>query len=134
MITGAFYPLLAQVYRDDLGRGFRSATSQLHVTDVIPYAVGIALLIFVAWLVPYLRRRNDMSERCDDPQKLFRELCLTHELDRGSRQLLLRLAEAQRLPQPAQVFLTPTAFEPSRLPAALRGYVDEVKELRARLF
>jgi hypothetical protein len=134
MSMGAFPSLLAQVYREDFARGFRSATSQLHWTDVIPYVIALALLIFIAWLAPYLRRRNDMSERCDDPQKLFRELCLAHELDRSSRRLLLRLVEANRLAQPGQVFLTPMAFEPSRLPASLRERLDEVKQLRARLF
>lgn len=132
MMSG--FQLLGQVYREDLGRGFRSATSQLRLTDVIPYAVAFALLVFAAWLTPYLRRRNDMSERCDDPRKLFRELSLAHQLDRPSRQLLWRLAEENRLAQPAQIFVTPTAFEPAQLPESLRGQLDAVKQLRARLF
>jgi hypothetical protein len=133
MMTSGFH-LLAQVYREDLGRGFRSATSQLRLTDVIPYAVAFALLVFAAWLAPYLRRRNDMSERCDDPQKLFRELSLVHQLDRSSRQLLWRLAEENRFAQPAQVFVTPTVFEPAHLPESLRGQLEDVKQLRSRLF
>jgi hypothetical protein len=128
-----FLSLLA-VSREDFGRGFRGATSQLDWTDVIPYAVGIALLFAGGALYSYLKRRNDMSERCDDPHKLFRELCMAHRLDRASRRLLLHLADATRMPQPAQVFLTPAAFDPARLPAALRGRVDELKRLRERLF
>jgi len=34
--------------------------------------------------------RNDMSLWCDDPQKLFRELCFVHQLDRSNRRLLAR--------------------------------------------
>jgi hypothetical protein len=133
MAPVSFLPLLA-VSREDFGRGFRGATSQLNWTDVIPYAVGISLLIAGALIYNYVKKRNDMSERCDDPHKLFRELCMAHRLDRPSRRLLLHLADATQLPQPAQVFLTPAACEPSRVPAALRGRVDELKRLRERLF
>jgi hypothetical protein len=125
---------LLAVSREDFGRGFRGATSQLNWTDVIPYAVGITLLIAGVLIYNYVKTRNDMSERCDDPHKLFRELCMAHRLDRPSRRLLLHLADATQLAQPAQVFLTPAAFEPSRVPAALRGRVDELKRLRERLF
>ena len=38
-----------------------------------------------------------MTERCDDPHKLFRELCLAHQLDRASRRLLLHLADASQI-------------------------------------
>jgi hypothetical protein len=134
MSSPASIPLLAQVYREDLGRGFRGATSQLSVSDFVPY-LAAAIVIGVGWAVyAHLKKRNDMTERCDDPHKLFRELCLTHQLDRTSRRLLLQLAAGLNLQQPAQVFLTPTAFEPARLPAALRGRVDELRRLSERLF
>lgn len=134
MIPWHVLALLAQVSREQFGRGFRGASSQRHWTDVIPYAVALALMAAGWALVNYVRRRNDMTERCDDPHKLFRELCLAHRLDRASRRLLLHLAEAARLPQPAQVFLTPSAFDPARLPASLRSRADELERLRERLF
>ncbi len=127
-------PLFAQVYREEFGRGFRGATSQLHWTDVLPYAAGIALLVVGTAAYSRYKRWNDMSERCDDPHKLFRELSMVHQLDRPSRRLLLHLAEASKFPQPAQIFLSPSAFEPSRLPSSLRSRMDEVKRLRERLF
>lgn len=133
-MTTAIFPLLAQVYREDLGRGFRGATSQLSWFDVVPYVVAVAMLIGGAKLWAYWKRRGDMSERCNDPHKLFRELCLAHKLDRTSRRLLLQLAEAGRFAQPAQVFVTPAAFEAARLPASLRGRTNEVNQLRERLF
>jgi hypothetical protein len=133
-MTATFSPLLAQVYREDLGRGFRGATSQLSWFDVVPYVIVVALLIGGAKLWSYLQRRADMSEWCDDPHKLFRELCVAHKLDRTSRRLLLQLAEVARFAQPAQVFVSPAVFEPARLPASLRSRADEVKRLRERLF
>jgi hypothetical protein len=127
-------PLLAQVTREAFGRGFRGATSQRHWSDFIPYIVALVVIGVGASIYSYLKRRNDMTERCDDPQKLFRELCHAHQLDRPSRRLLLQLAAALNLAQPAQVFLMPAAFESVRLPATLRGRVDEFKQLRQRLF
>src|SRR5262245_13915332 len=100
-------PLLAQVSREQFGRGFRGADSQRTWHDLVPYVVA-AIVIGVGMAVyAHLKRRNDMTERCDDPHKLFRELCLAHQLDRPSRRLLLQLAEGINMGQPAQVFVTP---------------------------
>ncbi|HYO24159.1 MAG TPA: hypothetical protein VEQ85_04345 [Lacipirellulaceae bacterium] len=130
----AFLPLLAQVSREDFGRGFRGATSQLSWLDFVPY-IAVAAVIGAAWgATSYVKKRNDMSSRCNDPRKLFRELCLAHQLDRRSQRLLLELAEAFRLAQPAQVFLTPSAFDAARMPASLRGRAPEIALLRERLF
>jgi hypothetical protein len=134
MIHAWLTPLLAQVSREDFGRGFRGAASQRGWSDLVPYIAVAGLLIGGMSLYSYLKRRNDMSERCDDPHKLFRELCLVHQLDRASRRLLLMLAGAHKLTQPAQVFVTPGAFETTRLPSSLRGRSAEIAKLRARLF
>ena len=74
------------------------------------------------WAVySWLKRRNDMSQPCDDPHKLFRELCLAHQLEHRSRRLLLQLAGALDWSHPAELFVTPAAFEPSACPRRLRG-------------
>ena len=127
-------PLLAQVYREDFGRGFRGASSQRSWHDLVPYVTAFTVLCGGWAVYNYIKRRNDMTERCSDPHKLFRELSQAHQLDRPSRRLLLALSHALNFAQPAQVFLSPAAFEPSRLPLALRGRAEELKRLRERLF
>jgi hypothetical protein len=127
-------PVLAQVSREEFGRGFRGAASQLSWLDLIPYVAAAVLIGAGVTGYRQLKKRNDMSEPCDDPHKLFRELCLAHQLDRASRRLLLQLAEACRFAHPAQVFLTPAAFEPGRLPSALRSRTEEVRRLGEQLF
>jgi len=126
--------LLAQVSREEFGRAFRGATAQLKWTDLIPYAAAALVAIAVMAIYRFVKRRNDMTLWCDDPQKLFRELCLVHQLDRGNQRLLAQLAEAWQFSQPAQVFLTPAAFDRERLPKALRARWAELDELRGRLF
>jgi hypothetical protein len=127
-------PLLAQVSREQFGRGFRGAASQRSWHDLVPYIVAAVVIGVGTAVYSHLKRRNDMTERCDDPHKLFRELCLVHQLDWPSRRLLLQLADGHNFAQPAQVFVTPAAFEPVRVPAALRGRIDDIKRLRAQLF
>jgi hypothetical protein len=127
-------PLLAQVSREQFGRGFRGAASQRSWVDLAPYLVAVIVIGVATAVYSHLKRRNDMTERCDDPHKLFRELCLTHQLDWSSRRLLLQLADGLKLAQPAQVFVTPSAFEPVRVPGSLRGRIEEIKRLRERLF
>jgi len=134
MAAHTWVPLLAQVSREEFGRAFRGATSQLSWFDVVPYVIAFTLMCAGMWAYSYYKRRNDMTERCDDPHKLFREMCQAHQLDRASRRLLLQLAAALNLAQPAQVFLTPAAFESVRVPATLRGRIDELKRLREQLF
>jgi hypothetical protein len=133
-LSSLLLPILAQVSREEFGRGFRGATSQLSWLDLIPYVVGAVAIGLGSAVYSYYKRRNDMTERCDDPHKLFRELCLSHQLDRASRRLLLQLSGALGLAQPAQVFLTPNAFEAGRVPAALRGRLEELRALKERLF
>jgi hypothetical protein len=130
----AWTPLLAQVTREQFGRGFRGAASQLSWLDLVPYFVGAAAIAVGMALWSYWKRRNDMTEHCDDPHKLFRELCLAHGLDAASRRLLLQLADGLNLAQPARVFVMPGAFDKTRVPQALRGRIDELKQLRAKLF
>jgi hypothetical protein len=126
--------LLAQVSREEFGRGFRGATSQLSWLDLVPYAVAAIVGGVGIALCHWIKKRNDMTESCDDPPKLFRELCTAHRLDRPSRRLLANLAETWQFAQPAQVFVTPTAFEPERLPPNWQKKAAELKRLRERLF
>jgi len=102
--------------------------------DMLPYFIGFALLGIGIAIVVKIVKYNDLSQPCDDPQKLFRELCRAHGLDRASCRLLRQLASLTGLPQPVEVFLTPAVFEANQLPEQLRAKQKRVMELRERLF
>lgn len=125
----AYLPLLAEI-----GDNFPASGQRQNWSDLWPYGIAAVVAAVVTAIVVQIRKHNDMTLACDDPQRLFRELCLAHKLDRGSVRLLGQLAAAMRLEQPAQIFLTPAAFEPARLPASLRPRSAELKQLRERLF
>lgn len=127
--------LLAQFSKwERLGDGFRRSGPPLEISDFIPYVLGLLLVGgLIAAIVAY-RRRNDLSRPCTDSQKLFRELCLAHQLDIGAQKLLSQLAAAFQLAQPAEVFVTPRVFSPEQLPEHLRTEAARVAELRERLF
>jgi len=55
--------LLAQVSREDFGRGFRGATSQLSWTDLVPYFAAAILGAIGISLYRWIKRRNDMTSR-----------------------------------------------------------------------
>jgi hypothetical protein len=118
----------------EIGDNFPDSGKRLNWSDLWPYGIAVVVLAAFAAIVARIRRRNDMSERCDDPEKLFRELCLAHRLDGRSARLLAQLAAACGFEQPAQVFLTPASFESARLPAALRSKAPQLAQLRKRLF
>ena len=72
--------------------------------------------------------------RTNSHSGLFGGLCQHHNLDRGSRNLLMALGQAHRVRYAARVFLDPSLFEPKRLPPSLRWREDAVLALREQLF
>ncbi len=127
--------LLAQFSKwQRLGDGLHRSRGRVEFADMLPYLIGMAVLgAGIAAVVAYLKY-NDLSKPCDDPQKLFRELCRAHGLDRGSQRLLRQLATSLGLTQPAEVFLTPSALEVKQLPKQLHAEEARIRELREQLF
>lgn len=117
-----------------LGDGFRSSANPWQMSELAPYLAGCGLVALVGLLVHLWRQRNDMSLRCDNPRKLFRELCQAHRLDAQQRRMLLEVAEATCPHQPALIFLQPQAFAAERLPSSLVERTTELASLRERLF
>ena len=127
------FRLLAQLSRwQRMGDGLRGPGTRIELSEALLYGLGLILVGMIVWMVFRWRKRNDMNQRCDDPRKLFRELCQHHGLDRSDRRLLLKLVATRQLRQPAELFVTPLAFDPANLPADLNG--QKLSNLRARLF
>jgi hypothetical protein len=126
--------LAAWVVLAEIGDNFPQSGKRLGWSDLWAWGIAAVVCGLVALIVLQIRKRNDMEQRCDNPWKLFRELCQVHNLDRASQRLLAQVARARRLPQPAQIFLTPSAFEPADLPPGLRERADQLLRLRGRLF
>src|SRR5687768_16121979 len=118
----------------EIGDNFPQSGKRLNWSDLWAWGIAAVVAAIVAAIVLQLRKRNDMEQRCDNPWKLFRELCRVHNLDGSSQRLLAQLAGARRFEQPAQVFLTPGAFEPADLPASLKDRADQLLRLRGQLF
>ncbi|QDS99661.1 hypothetical protein [Adhaeretor mobilis] len=128
------YLILAQGNRlEQMGRGMRAARERVQLVDLWPMA--LALLVIIVGVTAYKawKKRNDFREKCNNPKKLFRELCAIHELNVSQRLLLSSLAEACEFDQPAQVFLVPSVFE-YNVPAKLSSKADQLRALRTQLF
>jgi hypothetical protein len=122
-------PLIAEI-----GDNFPQSGQRLSWSDLWAYGIAAIVAAIAAAIVLKVRKYNDLTQRCDDPQKLFRELCHVHQLDRGSARLLAQLAAACQFEHPAQVFLTPAVFNGPQLPPSLRSQAAQYKRLQSRLF
>jgi hypothetical protein len=118
----------------EIGDNFPDSGKRLNWSDLWAYGVVALVAAVAAAIMIRIHSRNDMSQRCDNPWKLFRELCLVHHLDRPSQRLLAQVAKARQYEQPAQVFLSPAAFEPAGLPPGLRDRAEHLLKLRSQLF
>ncbi|MEM9658059.1 MAG: hypothetical protein AAF961_06835 [Planctomycetota bacterium] len=128
-------PILAQISRwERLGDGLRKTGDRGELYDLLPAVAVLALVGLVSFAVVRWRHRNDMSRRCNDPEKLFRELCLAHNLTGPDRKLLRRLSDAHGCSQPAEVFLRSSAFALAQQSSELAELKPELASLRARLF
>lgn len=125
--------LLAQRSRlEALRDGFRR--HRINADDIVMWLMILGGIVAALWLLSYLvtlqeRRRGFMS-----PILLFLSLCKAHRLRWSERWLLWRVARAQRLRNPARLFL-----EPERLQAVKPGWGSRTRSgklegLRERLF
>lgn len=116
-----------------LGDGLHRGRGRMDLMELLPFAIALAVVAIVIVVVVKVRKRNDMTQPCNDPDKLFRELSLAQNLDRASQKLLWRLAEALQLAQPAEVFVQPAYFQ-AELPEELHGEEAEFEALHRQLF
>lgn len=118
----------------EIGDNFPRSGPRLNWSDLGAYGVAAVVGAIVTAVVLYVRRRNDMTVRCDSPRKLFRELCQIHGLDRPSQRLLASLARVRGHEQPSQVFLSPESFDAVDLPASWRPRAAHLRRLQIVLF
>jgi hypothetical protein len=129
------YFLLAQITKwQRMGDSFRRTGPRMEMADLLPAVIVLAIVVAGIVVAVKLYQRRDFSKPCDDPGKMFRQLCAAHQLNFGSRRLLLQLAAACEMSQPAEVFVTPAAFRPSNLPPQLSQHEARIKQLAAQLF
>lgn len=127
--------LLGQYSRwERLGDGLHRSGGKMELTDLLPLVAVIAVLIVIAIVAVVIYKRRDFSKPCDDPQKLFRQLCMVHGINSGHKRLLLQMAAALNLASPATLFVMPSAFRSSALPENLRSEHHRVEELAEKLF
>jgi len=129
------FVLLAQYSRwKHMGDQFRRSGPRMDMADLMPVLIIAAIVVIGIVVAVRFYKRRDYSEPCDDPGKLFRQLCAAHKLRFQSRRLLLQLAAARDMPHPGALFVTPSAFETDNLPPQLCDQASRIKELAAKLF
>lgn len=111
-----------------------SASAQADSGQIIVAVLSAAGIIaaIVGGLAFASHARN--RHRTNSHSGLFGGLCQHHNLDRGSRNLLMALGQAHRVRYAARVFLDPSLFEPKHLPPSLRSRTEEILALREQLF
>ena len=100
----------------------------LAVVVVTAIVVTAALWWFKRW------RTVRAQHLTNSPAHLLQELCIRHGLARPDQRLLTSLAREQRLENPAQLFVDPRLWEPSRMGPLGKRYAAQFGRLRQRIF
>ncbi len=118
----------------NMGAGFREKREHFDGLDVLLWILlAIGFFVFVG-LLSWLLARSDKHQLFNSPRGLFRSLCSAHQLDRPAHSLLVQMARAEGIAQPARLFLEPECFRRESLPPALEGKQAAIAALAARLF
>ena len=70
----------------------------------------------------------------NSPAHLLQVLCARHGLARPDQRLLVSLARELRLENPAELFVDPRLWEPSRMGSLGTRYAAQFGRLRDRIF
>jgi hypothetical protein len=116
-----------------LSRRFQSGGAEVSVLHIVVLAVLVLVAAGVWWAVSHFGAQRE-GHSYVSARRLFRDLCLAHELDWPSRRLLRQLARARNPAHPAQVFVKPNWFDAPQLPEELQAFRSQLAALKARLF
>ena len=96
----------------------------------------LCVVIALATTLWLASRRAGARERrgFNSPRALFGELCRGHGLKWENRRLLWRLARAQQLTHPTQLFLEPDRFDLANLGPDLAAQHEQFALLRDAIF
>ena len=126
--------LLAQSNRiTNMGKRFRVADPSVSVLQIVGWSVLAVVVILVVWRVVQAVAIRD-GRSYTSPKRLFRDLCRLHGLDWPNRRLLRQIAKANRLDQPAHVFLQPALFDTAQLKPPLKPFAKQIRALGKKLF
>jgi len=117
---------------EGLSRGFKGRRIESgEIVTVLLIALSVLLAL---WLLSYATSLRERRRAYASPLRLFLSLCRAHRLRWSERWLLWRVARAQRLRDPARLFLEPERLEARNLDASSRMHGEQLGRLRARLF
>ncbi|MGA2064299.1 MAG: hypothetical protein ABSG86_05000 [Thermoguttaceae bacterium] len=94
----------------------------------------IAAVLVGLWAIRQVAMLGRRGAAVNSPRRLFRSLCRAHRLSWSQRWLLGRIARANRLAQPAQLFVEPEYFDEPRLGPEFGPKAQRLRQLRDRLF
>jgi hypothetical protein len=129
-------PPLAQTLWDRFSQGLSDEFRhrQLTLAHVLLGAAVLLGVIIAASAISSVLKSRDPYRIVNSPLRLFWELCRAHKLRWRECWWLWRLARAERLRDPARLFLEPERFDPAQLGPALARRQRELTSIRNRLF
>jgi hypothetical protein len=116
-------------YREYTGVYFESNSREAWIL-----LIGTAVLAVGILLWHFVSCRRGGTLRPNTPNRLFRELCRAHGVNRCERRMLKRLAAARGVAPPTLLFVRPDCFTTSDLPSDLGQQAAEVTRLEKTLF
>ncbi len=126
--------LAERSHLESLAKRFRGRQVRFDRDDAVTGLLILAGLALAIWILSYVVGLQDRHRSRPSPLRLFFSLCRAHRLPWPQGWLLWRVARAQRLRDPARLFLEPERLEAACLARSFRKYHSLLQQIRERLF
>jgi len=119
---------------EDFARGLKGNRFRFEAENVATALLIVAGIAAAVGIVSYLLILQQRRRGSAGPLRLFFSLCRAHKLRWSQRWLLWRVARAQRLRDPALLFLEPERLAAAPLGPAFEPHQAQLSQIRDRLF
>jgi len=118
----------------DMASVVRDRREHFDPMDLLPWLFVLGALCGALAFVSRYLNRQDKRRLYNNPRALFRALCRAHEMDRSDCRLLLQIAKANEIEQPAALFLDPEILAAARSMPEFRRHHTAIEALSTKLF
>ena len=116
-----------------MGDHFRAESATINISHLYVLAAFVLAISSTIWALTRWQEGGH-AWKIDSPQRLFLELCRTHQLSKEQMNLLRRIVRELQLAHPASLFIDPGHLASAAQLEKFQGLQDDLRKLGEAFF